>query len=64
MKMIDREAVLAGKLAKMFPDPTVRSLVENELNQYGVEEHERERTRVQLPILKVAGPVAVGSEMV
>ena len=54
MNTIDHDAVLAGKLVKMFPDPAVRAQVEDELNRYGLEEYERERPRVQLAILKVA----------
>ena len=53
--MIDHAVILEAKLAKMFPDAAVRVQIENELNRYGLEKYERERTRVQLAILKVAG---------
>ena len=53
--MIDYNARLSEKLTKMFPDPAVRVRAESELNRYGLEKHEREKSRVRLAILKVAG---------
>ena len=55
MNAIDHFSVLVRKLATMFPDPAVRERVEDELQRYGLEEHERETPRVRLAILKVAG---------
>jgi len=55
MTEIDYDAVLARKLCSMFPDPSVRKQVEDELNRYGVESYEREVPRVRVDILKVAG---------
>jgi hypothetical protein len=53
--MINYNNLLSEKLAKMFPDPAARLRVANELDRYGPEKHEREKSRVRLAILKVAG---------
>lgn len=53
---VDPATILARKLADMFPDPALRAQVEKELGRYGTESYERERVRVQVAILKVAGP--------
>ena len=52
---IDYAAVLARKLAAMFPDPSQREMVAGELARYGTEAYEREAGRVRVAILKVAG---------
>jgi hypothetical protein len=52
---IDVEAIMARKLASMFPEPGIRAEAERLLASYGVESYEKEIPRVRLAILKNTG---------
>jgi hypothetical protein len=51
----DVEAIIARKLASLFPDPEMRAEAERLLASYGAGSHEKEVPRVRLAILKNTG---------
>jgi aminopeptidase N len=55
MTGIELDAVLYAKLGRMFPDEAERAQAREALWLYGTESWERERERVRLAILKLAG---------
>jgi hypothetical protein len=52
---MDVDAIIARKLASMFPEPGMRAEAERVLALYGTESYEREVPRVRLAILKNTG---------
>jgi hypothetical protein len=51
------EEALKRKLALLFPDPDDEDLARQLLAEYGVEEYEREASRVRLAVLKLSGQI-------
>lgn len=52
---MDMESVLQRKLGTLFPGASQRQAADQVLARYGTESHERERVRVLLAVLKLAG---------
>lgn len=53
--MVDDRLILARKLNTLFPDKSCREQAAAILSRYGEQPNERERFRVQLAVLKLAG---------
>jgi len=51
----ERQAILARKLAQLYPEPRERQQVDALLATYGSEGDQREPLRVRLAVIKLAG---------